>query len=654
MQEKLGASNSDNGRNGVTFRSILLGILFTFLAAAMAHYSINKVHGSYMAIDHMPVAAISLFFILVILLHILITIVKKPLGLSSAELLVIYVMTFVGCSVTTMGFGSQILPILGAPHYYATSQNKWGELVLPHIKSWLIPQDKEAVKQFFEGLPQGASIPWMVWIKPLLCWLPFILSLYVVMICIPIIMRRQWMENERLQFPLAQVPLELIKQERRGKTLVYSLLRNKLMWLGFAIPFLVSTVNGLHHYFPIVPELKLIKGIRTFRGSQWMHFRLSFPIIGFLYLTNLDVAFSLWFFTLVSHALSGWFKITGVASLENLGIYGIPDAIFNHLGIGALIAFVLYGLWLARCHIKEVLLKAFTNNSSLDDSQELLSYRSAVLGTLFGIIFMIIWLKLSGLSLLVAFLFIVLALIIFLGITRIVIEAGIPTLVASGIAPSQIISSLGTSALSSSGLASLGFTYVYSADIRTFVMSAASNSLRIVEEIKKRRKWIFSCMIIAILVSIVTSLAIDLHLAYTHGGVNLNSWYFGGGPKAPFNWVKDKMANPTPVNASGWGYKLLGGGIMAALMFMRLRFLWWPLHPIGFAIGSVWLMQQLWISVLIAWLIKALVLRYSGPRMYRNLRPFFLGLVLGQYVVAGLWFIVDLITGHTDNMVFWI
>ena len=159
----------------VTLRSILIGVLFTALAAVMAHYSINVVHGSYLAIDHMPVAAISLFFLLVIVFHILITLTKRSLGLSSAELLIIYVMTFMGCSVTTMGIGSFILPFLGAPHYFATPQNGWGELILPHLRSWLIPQNKEAVRQFFEGMPTGGSRPWMVWVKPLLCWLPFLL-----------------------------------------------------------------------------------------------------------------------------------------------------------------------------------------------------------------------------------------------------------------------------------------------------------------------------------------------------------------------------------------------------------------------------------------------------------------------------------------------
>ena len=639
--------------DGVTLRSFLIGLFLTALAVIMAHYSVNIVHSSHMAVDHMPVAAISLFFTILIFLHILITIIKRPFGLSPAELLLIYIIVFVGCSVTTMGLGSQILSIMGAPHYYSTPANRWGELILPHIKSWLIPQDKEAVRQFFEGMPKGGSIPWMVWIKPLLCWLPFLISLYVVMICIPVIMRRQWIEKERLQFPLARLPIEMVKKEKRGNVLVYSFFYNKLMWLGFAIPFLISTINSLHKYFHVIPTVDLLHAISIFRNTHGLAFWISFPVIGFLFLVSTKLAFSLWLFGLCSVILTGWFKITGIASSESLGIYGTKDVILNHLGTGALVVFVLYGLWIARSHLKEVFRKAFLKNSTLDDSQELLSYRSAVIALILGIIFMTIWLTFSGLSPIMAFLFVILALIIFLGITRVVIEGGIPTLISPGIAAPQLISSIGTSALGSSGLTSLAFSFIYSADIRTFVMSAAANSVRIAEDIKKKRKLIFWAMLGAILVSIIISLWIELHHAYTYGGINL-SWHFTVGCQVPFNLIKEKIVHPTPPNGLGWGCKLIGGVIMTGFMFMHTRFLWWPFHPIGFVAGYTNWVQHLWFSIFISWLLKSFILRYGGPKIYRNAIPFFLGLVLGQYVVAVLWFVIDLITGMTGNVLFWV
>jgi len=53
--------------------------------------------------------------------------------------------------------------------------------------------------------------------------------------------------------------------------------------------------------------------------------------------------------------------------------------------------------------------------------------------------------------------------------------------------------------------------------------------------------------------------------------------------------------------------------------------------------------------VLVSWAIKSIVLKYGGPTLYRTTRPFFLGLILGQICVAGMWLIIDFFTGMEGN-----
>lgn len=93
---------------------------------------------------------------------------------------------------------------------------------------------------------------------------------------------------------------------------------------------------------------------------------------------------------------------------------------------------------------------------------------------------------------------------------------------------------------------------------------------------------------------------------------------------------------------------------MVALMQLSHHFSWWPLRPIGYPIGAVWLMDQLWFSIFLAWSIKLAVLRYGGPSVFRATRPFFLGLIAGQFAAAGAWLAIDFVTGMTDNVVYWI
>lgn len=83
--------------------------------------------------------------------------------------------------------------------------------------------------------------------------------------------------------------------------------------------------------------------------------------------------------------------------------------------------------------------------------------------------------------------------------------------------------------------------------------------------------------------------------------------------------------------------------------FMRNRLLWWPIHPMGLAVGATWPMQCVWFSIFIAWMIKAVILKYGGIGIFRKLRPLFLGLILGGFATAGIWLIIDFFTGMVGN-----
>jgi len=99
----------------------------------------------------------------------------------------------------------------------------------------------------------------------------------------------------------------------------------------------------------------------------------------------------------------------------------------------------------------------------------------------------------------------------------------------------------------------------------------------------------------------------------------------------------------------------MGVGVGMTLFFrtMRSRFLWWPLHPVGYALGtSEWTVGWLWFSVLIGWFIKSNLLRFGGLKSYRRAVPFFAGLILGDYLVGGGWIIFRLLTGM-ETYVFW-
>ena len=84
-------------------------------------------------------------------------------------------------------------------------------------------------------------------------------------------------------------------------------------------------------------------------------------------------------------------------------------------------------------------------------------------------------------------------------------------------------------------------------------------------------------------------------------------------------------------------------------MWMRHQVLWWPLSPLGYLISANWKTGHILGAAFLAWLLKLVILKYGGAGLYKKLRPFFLGLILGEIVGAGCWLVVDYFTGHMGS-----
>jgi branched-subunit amino acid transport protein len=139
-------------------------------------------------------------------------------------------------------------------------------------------------------------------------------------------------------------------------------------------------------------------------------------------------------------------------------------------------------------------------------------------------------------------------------------------------------------------------------------------------------------------------------LSYKYGGINLHEFWFVGVPRNAFNFIAPKFVDPVPASISGWGFTALGAVLMGLLTYIRYHFVWWPIHPLGFATGTFNIMNWVWFSIFTAWVLKIVILKYGGSAGYVKTRPFFLGLILGQVVVAGLWLVIDACTGKTGNV----
>ncbi len=648
-------SELQTSTSGVTFRSLLAGALIAFCIGLGAPYGNMVLRGSYMALDFSTAGAIFLFFVFIFFVHTFLGLLHPRLAFHRQELAVVYIMGIVGCAIPTMGLTEYLLPIISGAVYYASPENEWNELIHPYIRTWLIPQDYEAVKYFYEGAPRNYALPWTVWLKPLVAWVPLVLSIYFSMICISVVLRKQWIERERLAFPLVQVPMAMIEDGDRP-SIIKPFFKSTLMWIGFALPFIVGSLRALHNYYNFIPDVNLQTSIPLFRNTTALQIVLSFPMLGFSYFVNLEIAFAIWFFNLLARVQEGIFGILGIASTQKL-YYAGSFPVLAHQGMGAMLVLAIFGLWTAKPHLKDVWRKAIKNDPSVDDSDEMLSYRTAVLGLLISNMFVCGWLWLAGMAWWVLPIYLTSMYLLFIAVTRVVAEGGIAAARAPLIASDFVTSGLGNTVLGPNTLTALGFTFVWAADIRTFVLASCANGLKLADDtLGRHKRSLFGAIALSILISMGTSIVTVLYLSYEYGGINLNGWFFGptGGPVYPFNFISKHLNDPQGPNVIGWISTLSGGTVMGLLMLARQHFLWWPLHPLGFAVSTISMTNYISFSVFLAWLIKSLILRYGGPTLFQRARPFFLGLILGQFAVAGFWLIVDYFTGMTDNNIYWV
>jgi len=116
----------------------------------------------------------------------------------------------------------------------------------------------------------------------------------------------------------------------------------------------------------------------------------------------------------------------------------------------------------------------------------------------------------------------------------------------------------------------------------------------------------------------------------------MNQWRVESG-KWAFDELATWLARPQPASLPSVLYMLLGAVAYGFLAVMRSHYLWWPFHPVGYAVANTFTMEYLWSPFLMGWIAKSVALRLGGIAAYRRVVPFFLGFILGEAAGNGFW-----------------
>ena len=630
----------------VTWRAIIIAILLIPLNS----YWIMQMEAVYYSAHS---TLIALFFNVVFNLLVLIGLnvplrkISPNLVFRQGELVTLYIMLSQSAALVGHSMIQILPPTMAAPFGLATPENEWSELFGRYIPTWLAITDQWTLDGYITGVKTESSLYTArhieAWLAPVLIWSGFICVLMFVMICINVIIRKQWSDRERLTFPIVQLPFQMTNPASK-------LFTNRLFLISFGVVSLIGMINGFHFFFPAIPYLRFkpIDLGAFFTTKPWDaigYMAITFRpfILGLIFLIPLDIAFSCWFFFFFWKAQ----LVLGSA----LGLRQRPE--FPEQSTGAYIALFVIALWMGRGHLLRLLRSIFhlgAREHRDDGASEPLRYRTAVVGMILGFGFLVVFCWKAGMTMWAAGIFFALYLMTEIGITRIRAEVGSPIHDLHFAGPEYLmVGAAGTRKLGPGNLSVLSFFWFLTRAHYSDVMPHQLEGFKLADQSRMNNRRVLFAMLIATVLGTIVAFWAVLDSAYQHSGV-IMTW----AGLEPFKRLQGWLTYPTSTDYLAMGFFAYGLLFGIFLMVMRWQFLWWPFHPAGYAVSSTYGMRDLWTMFFLGWLIKWLVLRHGGLKLHRQVLPLFFGMILGEFAVGGFWALFGIIfRTQTYNFTAW-
>jgi hypothetical protein len=640
-------------------RAIVLGILLAVLICAVTPFNNTYRQATPLGGGHFPLAP---FFILV-WLTLFIAVGRKVLRqrvlLTGTELLVTWILMVLVSGIAYTGLVRTFFINLTAPFHFATVENRWQEVLQPLLPSTLYPQDPRAIEMLYNGLPGGRQqgwwqvlqgIPWQSWLMPLMAWSGFILLCYFVMVCIINLLGKQALYNERMNFPLLRVP-ELMEsaldQNQLGR-----FFSDRFFLIGLLLPVTLHLLNGLHFYFPAVPQIPTLILTGSYFGktglfSGFYKLKIYFypAFIGFAFLTSKQISFSFWLFFILGGLLYGVLGMLGYnIPTASLGITFGPTLYRPEETqmIGAYGVFFLFLIWLARYHLKEVVLMALGVSKQRQVEPGWMSVRVSFWGFVIGGCLLTLWLWHFGLSLLTAFVVLGAFFMVMLVASRVICQGGIAYFTLTAAPIDGLLTFFGPRFFSQTGLLITAVAQkVLFVDLRESLMPSLLHARKVTNQTTNQRA-LFAGIALTLLAGVMVSFIAMLALCYKFGVRELGLDWATRTTLAVYENVNSLVE--APVRPGHWVliFSAVGAVVMIALVVCYHRIYWWPIHPIGYLTTYSSAMRILWFSFFIGWLFNALCMRYGGVVLFKRMRLLFIGLIVGDFLMGGAWAVVGL------------
>jgi hypothetical protein len=579
-------------------------------------------------------------------------------GLTRRELLTIYCLIAIGGTIIGHGMFPIALSRNIAFHYMARARPTWEALFIHDIPSWFAPSGFGVVDGYFQG---ALRVPWSAWWVPLLALWAFITLLFTATGSLMLILRRQWISHERLSFPLAQIPLQVVREGERERGKAGRLPMSWVFWLGLILSLWVNLNNSLAQRVPSLPTIPLgpLPIIRWQRVGPWAGLGdvelVLWPwMIAIAYLVPRELAFSVWFFWLVRLSLHVVAVMHGATPQQPSEWYGpeFPAPYFQ--GAGAAFALFALVIWSARRHLVRVVRAAFSRGADRASRGEPLSYRWAVIAFMVSFAGLLYFCWLAGCRIWVALLFMGIMVGYFTLMVRLRAEAGLGFLCYPSEIQELIMGTVGVGVFRRAELVTLiSAHWSFQAGTGISFEGLPGNvmdSFRVADAGGMDSRRLTAAIAGVVALALLVSTYVTMTLTYHYGFMGMRralhytnfSWQtLNAGGRIEHYLTDPGVARPS---LDGIIAVLSGGAVVLLLGMMRLRFWWWPFHPLGYIAANSWGAHWNYMPFFIGWALKSLVIRYGGLRLYRATIPLAIGLIVGDMANVGVWTVVGLVT----------
>lgn len=677
----------------MTLRAIIVGIISAVIFAAGGRYVEAYGLGPRMVRGQLPVSVYGLLICFVLLLNPLIGFVRRSWRFRPGEVATVLALLLSVCTIIDVGmmrfFPNMCVNLIQAertrPGWQKAQVLKLTPPSLlandcnysaPIVENWVLPNDPiawpdrawspvswtepNARKQFTASVESSWDrIPWAAWKRPLTSWGLVIAFTFIAVISLGVVVHRQWARKERIPYPLAEISSSLLSEDDSGHTRLF---RNKLFWFGLGLVLVIRLVNSAALWYPDTITLPMTYSFSPLRDvfPRMMEIRCAqhltnatiYPAaMGLTFLVASDIGFSLGVTNIISSVILYLLLIWGMDLSGDYMIGGYKE----WQTYGSYLGFACILLYIGRRYYWQTLKQAVTFIPQMET--EVTSARAARIFFL-AMAGLIITLCAVGLPWPFAIFAAFTTMLMYVVLARLNAEAATFFYSPTWMLPGVVVGLFGLDTMGPTALIIVGLlAFVLSGDQFEAISPFIANGLKTASDtgVKVGRLGILigAGLLLATSVAVVT----EIWSGYQNAGYNY------GGPQYPTMVYNAAERAVTKLNLAGdlqrvnsWSglqhlanmrpekgfllYAAVGFGAVIAISALRLRWTWWPFHPLVLLTFGAWTMGRYGASFLLGWMLKALVLKLSGSAKYMELRPMMIGVVVGDLLAGFIIFIM--------------